>query len=285
MQLPVFDIITQAFSDTWENRGDLQAFAFLPVFMAAIVGTLIFSAIGDPEMLIGNPDVVVAAPEAVTETPGVVIDEGETTADQTAQVPQSFAIRWLFGNLVNWIVNMALYTIFAVAWHRRILVGREAVSVGTTLRWGRRQWQFFRYLAMLIVNLAMLLVISSLLLKFVFPTILAFSGMLIVACLLYSRACLILPAAAIDKPMTIAESAQLTTGNGWRILVAVILPQLLLMLITGVAVALLLISPDGVFGTSISALFLLALAAESVKYIGFAIGINALSLAYRQLTA
>ena len=85
--------------------------------------------------------------------------------------------------------------------------------------------------------------------------------------------------------MTIAESAQLATGNGWRILVAVILPQLLLMLITGVAVALLLISPDGVFGTSISALFLLALAAESVKYIGFAIGITALSLAYRQLTA
>ena len=257
MQLPTFDIITAACQDTWENRRDLVTFAFLPVIMAAIIGTLILAAIGDPEIVPG----------------------------ETKQIPTAFLLRWGFGNLVYWIVSMALYTVFAVAWHRRILIGPEGTTVGAAMHWDKRQSLYYRHLMLLIVNLSMLLLFTTVLLKQVIPIVLAMGAMLIVVCLLFSRAALTLPAAAVNAPMTIAESARLTNGNGWRILVCVLLPQLLAMLLTGGAVILISLPPAGVFETSMTAKFLLALAAQSINYTGFAVGITALSLAYRQLTA
>ncbi len=257
MQLHVFDIITAACQDSWGNRRDLATFAFLPVVMAAIAGTLVLAAIGDPE----------------------------TVTDDPTQIPIAFVVRWAFGNLVYWIIGMALYTMFAVAWHRRILVGSEGSTIGAAFRWDQRQWRFFRHLTLLIVNLSMVLIFSVILLRLALPVVFVMAAVLIGVCLLFSRACLILPAAAIESPMTIAESAKLTNGNSWRILVAVVLPQLLVMLVTGVVFLLIYLPPAGIFETSITARFLLALVAQSVNYIGFSIGITALSLTYRQLTA
>ena len=60
MQLPVFDIITEACRRTWEGRRDFAAFAFLPVLVVSIVGVVTAPVIGDPRIVIDNPQNVPA---------------------------------------------------------------------------------------------------------------------------------------------------------------------------------------------------------------------------------
>ena len=108
---------------------------------------------------------------------------------------------------------------------------------------------------------------------------------MIVIGLIYARIALILPAAAIDTPMTFVESAKLTKGNSWRMMLAVVVLPLGVMLFGGLAVLVVAAPLTQLIGSSITAQFLLSLVAQSVNYAGFAVGITALALAYRQLTA
>jgi hypothetical protein len=255
MPLPVFDIITAAVRDTWDNRRDFAAFAFLPVLVVSIVGTLMSVVIGDLRVIVDNP----------------------------TQVPPEIVTRMFIGTVVNWLAGFALYTVFAVAWHRRNLVGPEA-TVGAALRWGRRQWRFFRRLVLLFVNLMALMFFLSILLMAVIPIAPALSALLIAMCLIYARVALVLPAAATDTPMTFAESAKLTRGNSWRMLLAVVVLPLAVMLFGGLVVLIFAAPLADLIGSSITARFVVSLIAQSVNYIGYAAGITALSLAYRQLT-
>jgi hypothetical protein len=140
MQLPVFNIITRSVRDIWQNRRDFAAFAFLPILVVSIIGTLMSAVIGDVRIIIDDP----------------------------TQVPPQVVLRMFFGTFVNWLAGFALYTVFAVAWHRRTLAGPEA-TVGAALRWGRRQWRFFRRLVFLIVNLMVLMFLLAVLLMAVIP--------------------------------------------------------------------------------------------------------------------
>jgi hypothetical protein len=257
MQLPVFDIITEACRDIWEGRRDFASFAFLPVLVVAIAGTLMGAVIGDPRVLLEDP----------------------------AEVPPPVIARIFFGILVNWLAAFAMYTVFAIAWHRRTLVGREASTIGAAMRWGPRQWRFFRRLVLLIVNLMLLTFFLSLFLMRIIPLAPLLSALLIVVGLIYARVALILPAAATDTPMTFAESAKLTKGNSWRMMLAVVLLPLAVMLFGGLVVLLVAAPLAALIGSSITAQFVLSLVTQSVNYAGFAVGITALSIAYKQLTA
>ncbi len=257
MRLPVFDIITEACSDTWENRRDFAAFAFLPVLAVSIIGTLMTTVIGDPRIIFDNPE----------------------------QVPPPVVARMFFGTLFNWLAGLALYSVFAVAWYRRNLIGPEGMTIGASMRWSRRHWRFFRRLVLLIVNLFVLLFIATILLMSIIPIAPVLSALLIAIGLIYARAALVFPAAATDTPMTFGESARLTNGNSWRLLIAVVVLPFLVMLFGGIAVLIVAAPLAGIIGSSMSAQFVLSLIAQSVNYVGFAIGITALSLAYRHLTA
>ena len=85
--------------------------------------------------------------------------------------------------------------------------------------------------------------------------------------------------------MTFSQSAKLTNGNSWRMLLAVVVLPLAVMLFGGLLVLLIASPLFDSLGSSITAQFLLSLISQSVNYIGFAVGITALSLAYRELTA
>lgn len=257
MQLPVFDIITQACRDTWENRRDFAAVAFVPVLSVSIVGTLMLNVTGDPRIIFENP----------------------------GQVPPSVVARTFFGTILNWLIGLVLYSLFAVAWYRRNLVGPEGMTIGAAMRWSARQWRFFRRLVLLLINLFGLFFIVSILLMPILPIAPTLSALLIAIGLIYARAALVFPATATDTPMTLAESAKLTNGNSWRMFMAVVVLPFLVMLVGGIAVLIVAAPLADLIGSSITAQFLLSLMAQSVNYIGFAIGITALSLAYRQLTA
>jgi len=256
MQLPVFEIITAAVRDIWENRRDFAAFAFLPILVVSIIGTLMSAVIGDVRIIIDDP----------------------------TQVPPQVVMRMFFGTVVNWLAGFAFYTVFAVAWHRRTLVGPEA-TVGAALRWGRRQWRFFRRLVFLIINLMVLMFLLAILLMAVIPIAPVLSALLITMGLIYARVALVLPATATDTPMTMGESVKLTSGNSWRMFLAVVVLPLGVMLIGGLVVLILAAPIASIIGSSMTARFLVSLVAQTVNYIGFAAGITALSLAYRQLTA
>ena len=261
MQLPVLDIITQACRDTWENRRDFAAFAFLPVFVVSIVATLMAAVVGNPQ---------------------IVID------DQSLAPPQVTAPQFL-GSMIMLLVVFVFYTLFAVAWHRRTLVGREATTIGAAMHWGRRHWRFLRRIALLMVNLFLLLLfltaILSIALRGVFPLLPVLSALLITLGLIYARVALVLPAAATDTPMTLVESARLTNGNSWRMLVAIVLLPMGVILVGRFAILLIAATLGGLIGPSVTAQFVLSLINMSVFYVGFAVGITALSLAYRELTA
>jgi len=256
MQLPVFNIITGSVSDTWEHRRDFAAYAFLPILVVSIIGTLMSAVIGDVRIIIDDP----------------------------TQVPPQVVMRMFFGTVVNWLAGFALYTVFAVAWHRRTLVGPEA-TIGAALRWGQRQWRFFRRLVVLFINLMVLMFLLAILLMAVIPIAPALSGLLIAMGLIYARVALILPATATDTRMTVAESAKLTHGNSWRMFLAVVVLPLVVMLIGGLVVLILATPLANIIGSSMTTRFLISLVAQTVNYIGFAVGITALSLAYRELTA
>ncbi|MDH3737960.1 MAG: hypothetical protein OER92_02120, partial [Alphaproteobacteria bacterium] len=238
MQLSVFDIITKACSDTWDNRRDLATFAFLPVLMVSFVGTLMSNVIGDPRVLLENPD----------------------------QVPPAVVARMFFGTVINWLAGMVLYTLFAVAWYRRNLVGPEATTIGAAMRWGRRQWRFFRRLVGLLINLFVLLFLATALLTTVLPVAPVLSALLIFVGLIYARAAMVFPAIALDTPLSFAESAKLTQGNGWRMLIAVVILPFVVMLFGGIAVLLIAAPLANLIGSSITAQFLLSLVAQSVNY-------------------
>lgn len=262
MQLPVFDIITEACRDTWENRRDFAAFAFLPVLVVSLIGTLTVALIG--------------------ELPANV--EGPT------QVSPQIATRLFIGISIYGLASFVFYTLFAVPWHRRTLIGPEAVTVGMALRWGRRQWHFFRRLVLIFINLTALSLFLLVILGNALPigpaTIAPiFSALLIVVSLVYGRLAMVLPAAATDTKMKFAESAKLTSGNSWRIMFGVVLVPLIVWFVGGMTVILAVSPLAELIGSSITAQFIVSLIRHTVNYIGFAVGITALSIAYRQLTA
>jgi len=255
MQLPVYDIINQAYHDTWNSRKELLSVAFVPVLAVAVIGTIITAFNGDPRILLDNSE----------------------------KLQKPLAVKLILGGILNWLVGLAFYTLFAVAWFRRTLISSENITVGAAMNWNRRHWNFFIKLILLIINLFGLFFLMSILLSIVLPIAPILSALFIMTGLIYARAALIFPAAATDTIMSVGESIKLTKGNSWRMCLAVVVIPFLIMLLGSVVVLMLATTFSTFIGSSITAQFLLSIAVQSVNYFGFAIGITGLSLAFNQL--
>ena len=255
MQLPVNNIINQAYHDTWNNRRELVAVAFVPVLAVAVVGTIITTFNGDPRILLENPE----------------------------KLQPDLAAKIILGGILNWLIGIAFYPLFAVAWFSRKLVISENITVGAAMNWNKRHWIFFIKLILLILNIFGLFFLMSVLLSTILPIAPVIITLFIMSALIYARAALIFPAAATDKTMSVGESIKLTKGNSWRMCLAIVVIPFLIMLLGSVIVLTLATSFSAFIGSSITAQFLLSIAVQSINYFGFAIGITALSLAYRQL--
>ena len=255
MQLPVYEIISQACHDTWNNRRELTSVAFVPVLAVAVAGTIITAFNGDPRILLDNSE----------------------------KLQTSLAVKLILGGVLNWLIGLVFYTLFAVAWCRRTLVSSETITVGAAMNWNRRHWSFFLKLILLIINLFGLFLLMSILLSTILPIAPILSALFIICGLIYARAALIFPAVATDALMTVGDSIKLTNGNSWRMCIAVAVIPFLIMLLGSVIVLMLATTFSAFIGSSVTAQFLLSIAVQSINYFGFAIGITALSLAYRQL--
>lgn len=197
------------------------------------------------------------------------------------------------------LIEVFAYAIFAVAWHRALLMEERPPLIP---RLGRRQLRFWLMTLLLGLMIGLLVGLPALL----FGGGMAMMGgggpgggiallvlpLLLVAFYLAARFSFVFPAAAVDENFGLLESWRTTAGNAWRLIGAYLLalvPMLaaaaILMVIAG---TLLGVSgmmdggPDfggGVIGTIV----FIALAAV-LNYVFAAVFVSLLSLAFRTCT-
>lgn len=264
--LALSTVLAHAYKFLWQNRQDFLAYAFLPVVLVAAVKTLTLWVSGEWQM------VFEPAPAP------------QSQADATAQI-----LELTPADLVNLVVTLATYVMFAVAWHRKFLIGNEGNTVGAALRWSNRHWRFLaRFILLLLI-----VIVASTVLSFPLgaigagnPAIAPFAilAVLTLVGLLYGRLLLIFPAAATDTPLGLKDSIDRTKGRSWLMLgVAVMppLPAMLIMLLVSFLLANLFIP---LFGASVSLLLVLILIQQGIVFAGIAASVTALSIVHRELS-
>ncbi len=198
--------------------------------------------------------------------------------------PQDQAMGMVLGML-----EVAPYTLFAVTWHRLVMLGPEIAPPSYALVWGRRHWRFLGYtlafaLAGAVATLVVLGVAAPLMAA---PEAgqLVLVPLVIIIGYLMTRLCLVLPAAALDEPYQLRHSWMHTRNQGLRLLSILVLAMipivLVMMLIAGVLSAPISDTTGGTpsLGRFLSAQFTLA----ALGYVGTALSITVISQAFRQL--
>lgn len=274
MPLNLATVLANAYKFLWLNRQDLFAYALLPVVLVAGTKTLALWLTGgwqayfEPNSLPGDPE--------------TASDAGAAAAMQVLEINPA--------DIIVLLVTLATYVMFAVAWHRKYLIGNEGNTVGAALRWGTRQW---KYLASFMLLLAIVLVASllmSLPIRMMGPGNPAAAPFVILAVLtvvglIYGRLLLVFPAAATDEPFGLKDSINATQGRSWLMLgIAVMppLPMMFVLLIVSLVLANLFIP---LFGASVSLLLVLTLVQQGITFVGIAAGVTALSIVHRELTS
>jgi hypothetical protein len=269
--LTLATVLARAYKFLWENRQDFLAYAFLPVVLVAAVKTATLWASGEWQLAF--------EPAPAPATPG----EPGATGDPAAQVLELTA-----ADIVNLVVTMATYVMFAVAWHRKFLLGNEGNTVGAALRWSGRHWKFLGRFLLLLLIIIVASMLLSLPIRLLSGTSAAVSSVAIVAVLMvvgliYGRLLLIFPAAAIDEPFGLKDSIECTQGKSWLMLGIAVMPPLPAMIVLLIVSLLLgnLFVP--LFGASVSLLLVLTLIQQVIVFGGIAAGVTALSIAHREL--
>ena len=187
--------------------------------------------------------------------------------------------------LFLFILMVAFFPLYSVAWHRFFLLPKEHIKIWHCYFWQRRHSLFLWFnikiflLIMLIGSLAFLLTLASALFA---PIVGVIMVIFVIVC--YARFSMWLPAAALDRKMTLEESLVLTRGNGGRLAAILILTGIVAGILDGIATNLISYASIslGIIGTLTQNL-LTNFALYLIMYAGMAIGITALSIGYQKL--
>ncbi|PTW52954.1 hypothetical protein C8N35_11811 [Breoghania corrubedonensis] len=163
-------------------------------------------------------------------------------AQLIAQNPGKFA----FFVLVSLVIQFVAASSIAVAWHRFALLGERPATIH--LRFGRPEWRYFLYSLLLGFFMAAVMLIFALVAAgfaaistglSANETAAAIIAVLLMigfvfAAPLFARASLMLPAAAIDRPMGLFRALRFGKGFGWPMVfvtIVLIIPFILLDLL------------------------------------------------------
>ena len=192
--------------------------------------------------------------------------------------------REYLSSLSTWLLTFvwcALFVLFAVTCHRLVLLDPRSISAQLRPHWSWRETRFFVWLVIVYILVAgALLVASALMLNIVQWTIKPLPenqmgwpmyAAALPALYIFARLCLVFPATAVDRRVTLRWAWRLSERNGWRLfLVVAVLPWFLSYLVT-------LLYRDNA-----SVIETVAITAIGVAVLAFEIA--ALSLSYRELT-
>lgn len=198
--------------------------------------------------------------------------------------------------VIQIVLLVTLYAMFAVAWHRRYLAPDEAMTIGSSLRWDGRKSRFLIRLisaallsalagvpAVILVSLFGGLFLSgseALTAITIAATVLGVVTSLVV----FGRLSLCLPAAAIGETLGFTDSWAMTRGGGAKMFFILIAPSIPISLAGGLLEVLLshaLVA--GGLETTLTGVLLYQLLSLSVAYIGIAVGVTALSIAFHTI--
>lgn len=151
--------------------------------------------------------------------------------------PQPPAPEVILTFLLGFAVNLVCGTLFSVNWTRMLLLGPDAVR-GLGLQWGARETRYL--LRSLVISFVSAALLSLILLPIVAAfgesaiTVLAVLAVVLAYLFYLVRALLLLPAAAVDDPLTLREASAVPGRLAARILAAlliVFLPFMLLLVL------------------------------------------------------
>ncbi|MEK9660782.1 MAG: hypothetical protein VW644_03440 [Alphaproteobacteria bacterium] len=203
--------------------------------------------------------------------------------------------------LLVWIVQMAFYVTFAIAWHRHYLIGPGEAGIFVTLRWHRRHWRFA--IKAILLGLCILFIgfiVGMISWQIIGPMIIGpdlFSGGLykllavqtaisLVFYYFLSRFLLAFPPAAVDDTeVGLGLSWDLTGGHSFKFFLVLIVAigPLYAIEIAGSIFGAHFIAPEEMPGESV--ILMIALLTQILTFIGLALSTTAASITYRKLDA
>jgi len=266
MKIPVFATIGGSFRFFWHHRVQFFYLALPPVVVLAILFAM-----------------------AGTDTP-FVPKLNQPYTFKMSESPDAGAVWSALSGLAAFFIMVIVFPLYSVAWHRSYLVPNESVTIGSCYRWRLRHWSFLWSAIKMSLILLPVFMVGGLFISFLaaaFPPI----GILLIPILMifiivcYSRFSLWLPAAAVDHKMTLQQVLALTKGNGGRLSAILILTGLAVGILNGIANLGIVIAAGSLSMVgSLTQSLLTNLALYLILYAGMAVGISALSSAYKTLT-
>ncbi len=198
--------------------------------------------------------------------------------------PGNRMVEILFG-----LLGLAPYTLFAVAWHRLVLLGPQMATPPLVPLWKRRHWRFLGF-SLLFIGLTSLAVMAMLLVGAPLANTPAAAGLLIALLAtahvyLMLRWCLVLPASALAEDSRLGHSWAHSRGQGRRllaILLLTLLPMIVLMLIAGSLLGA-MVEPGEDGQLSAGQFILFHLVTAVLSYVATALSITVISQAFRDL--
>lgn len=291
MPFSLSSILAGALRAVWQRRGDLVAYAFLPVILVSISRTLLLWLAGDWQALFEQPDLgmggdpgALPAPPPPGEVQG---GEGGDVASGDPGAPPAAMLTIAAHDVVASLISLFAGVLFAVAWFRHELLPNQSATVGAALRWGKRHWLFLGRVLVLMFGGTLLLTLIARLMTAAAGQLSALFLMvaLAVAGLIAGRLLLALPATAIDDTETgFRRSWELTKGCSWRMFALFALPLMTYFMLGLLITSLLLTLIAATTGPAVSALLVLVLVQEAVAFAGIAVVVSGLALAYTALT-
>lgn len=137
--------------------------------------------------------------------------------DKWEKIPTPDHVDWLWF-LVLVVVFFTVSVMFAAAWHRHTISSSRAGFPSHGLKWGNGEWRFLAYnvsfyvLCFFQAGIAIALSAGVPGLAFIFVIALGVCILVI-----FSRVCLVFPAASIEADFGLQESLTLTKGKTWEI--------------------------------------------------------------------
>lgn len=284
-RLPLFETIGEGYRFLWGARGDWLNYALGPILLVSLVPTL--------------------AGYFAVERMG---PDGERMMGPHMAGP------FVLLALLAVLVIIAVYIVFAVAWHRRYLLGPERTSPREMIAWSRRHWVFLgRGILYALLSFAVFIAVSFLLsipsgiifgiagtghtgempLAGVLGGMIASLAMLMIVAVLLIGPLLAFPAAAVeDYDFRLSTGWKVARGNRLRMFAVLFLGAGVVPLLVQLAVDFLLaganlaafpVSATDAGGTSLTLAFVTSLISQAVYFLGVAVGISLLSIMYRRI--
>ncbi len=260
-RLPVLSTLWLALRFVWDGRRGFWYTAFLPVLVLTVLNTL-----GAALALPVDP----ADPAAGSYAPPFVV-------------------------ITAHIALLALYVMFAVAWHRRWLLPNESVTYATALKWDGRKTKFLIRLFLIAVCAFAVMLPIFVLFQFLglgaspdgaIKPGTAFGAILMILAgyAVMGRLMPLLPAAAVDDDIDFRGCWALTAGVTWRLMVIILLPGIVFGALNLAVEAAVNAGLNGIgLGGSLVAVAVESFGLQILSFFGIAVGVTALSITYQSL--